>query len=901
MDPPTESDLPANESGSSTRPIRHYESEQMKEYRKKIYDIWTFHSLEEDSCNFIKWKKFFQGLPSTNFKQWDKFLNRYPDLKKLLESLKDEDDGSFEDEYSNVQKQLQHERGKAQTEANKLLTELNAVVKEGGKTFCGLETSPLNLETRKFFKEGSKYQYQPNVREYLLNGFPDVLKKDYCCPEPVTTKKKDKNRNSKHNLTEDQDNESKGVITVVRMFQELSLEGQTPSPMFILTNYQFPNIMKYVKDVKVSSQIGEFDIIVLSKWYSCFFIGEIKACKRSATNLTKCIFEANDQLFKYYAIIQETFRDRPDILELPVYDFIVIPFVDRCTLKKTMSKEFDDRKVLTEDDLQDQEAFTNWLGRTFPQVSGVGQHSSMDDDQYYTIVERFAGIGSEVEKTPPQTKTKEEGNFLFRNQKLTCVQEELVKSTHHLLAIAGDYGTGKSLTLVRRAIRFIECAQGSDIKVVMVSFADVAVSGKYVDKCSPEHMVHHLQHLLQKKNHEYIQVKTFSSFVGKCNSEASKEDSLESQEACLKVLTDAVETELKAGNLSLHLLFDEVPHNLVSQQYFKDFFKWLNEKKERVSVSMTIATHSYRVFNKDNSLVREVLPKDCMYGYLGKVQRTPRRVFNLQKEISSYCGDHHESELDNLWGGSMPLLYRVPDCSCLTENQAPFKPEPLSTPCVEGRLKCTLKQLFQDLQIIDEIGNVKKKDWPGKVVIIISAVSCPNLESQICGLLEQCCQQLKIRIKNELSVDTSYSNGDNTSQDDGQRSASVGDEILLTKETYYIGCERHVVICIDLNAMKHWFNGSRIAYSALAVSRSLSDYVHLTFQEEEASKMFKTNLKANEGLMSSEEINEAFRKSQEGKGCLQTVLDKQVIEEKRVNKPAEICNSNQLTFHAACN
>lgn len=742
--------------------------------------------------------------------------------------------------------------------------------------------SPLDLKDKKVIKGNRKLadDFQRVVRAKLLEKHPDIETRVTCIPPLIETNREAESRNRFQ-----PENEAEGIIRVVKMFQTILHDNDEGTPAVILTRYKFDDFLKYVRGVETTHKKCDFDVLVLTK--HGFITGEIKACKYDGTNLKRNIYKGQRQSSKCCMALKELFRDRPDITGVPVYKFIATPFVDRETLlqRDVASKESPRCKMgenlLTSNDLQSDDSFKKWFCKVFPKFR---ERHNMEDEQYLTIVERFIGFGSVFEEIPLEKVMKAEGNRHFC-PRLTEKQQEIVEADDRFVAVAGDYGTGKSLTSVKRADRLVNNPT-ENVDVIMVTCNDISVSGELVDESLPRHMVNHLGSLLSSNSHQpdrnsersidpRIQFETFSSFIGESN---CKQDSHSES-----ILVKAVESELKKDrDTKLHLLLDEVPLNVLLNPCFTRFSEWLSEEApERLSVWLTISTHSYRYWiNSDDSTS---WLKECVasfnpsfeFFYLEEVQRTPKLVYHLQKAISEYCGDSHATEFSRwAWEGSKPCLYRVPSCNCLRES-CPRESRPLECSCAKERFVHTLGAIFKRLGLMDNSGKVKSKEsWPGKVVIILSNVESGKLEKVLLNLVEDSCNQLGVRIRNEL-----HREPDEASDQD--RKEGEGDEILLTRDTYYVGCERHIVICVDPNAMKHWFNQSRIAYTSLVISRTLSAYIHLTFQDEEANQMFKMNMEAvMEGCSekSNGKIHEALQQSKQNK-CVQTLLDENVIEE----------------------
>ncbi|KAJ8033550.1 hypothetical protein HOLleu_23829 [Holothuria leucospilota] len=760
-------------------------------------------------------------------------------------------------------------------------------------------------------------------------------------------------------------------------------------PIIILADYKFENFLRDVKDVVgqggcISRQKGDFDLIVIIPQMG-IFLGQFKDTKEDGCNFKRYICKAAVQCQKDKPVFSEMFRDKISMFDLPIYEFIGVPHVsketldERCNFTQCPSYSY----ILTKDDLQDRACFKSWIQKRLGEGVEFSDDWIISEEQYWTLLERFIGFGSQVDDIGPYPKLI--GDQCF-NIPLTDEQRRLINTNtddKQYMTLAGDYGTAKSLLLISKALKIAreiyDRNNRREGKIKIIACSDICISGEFLDMQFPDHGKHHLQKLLKDQYKNIISVETFRSFT-----QAESHD-LSGQKG-VDLLIKAILQKLK-DDPDLYLMFDEVPAHFVEKlQCYKDV---LSEYWQSVNmVWLVVGTNSYRV-RYDGSVLWNI--EDCKpspkfeHMYLSKVLRSPRKVFHLCEKISKCSGDDHQGSLINFYEGPQPLLFRVPPCGC-SEGKHINGPSgnqvesiPLKFACMSDRLFVTLKAIFCEIGIYKN-GNIVD-EWPGKVAMLVSGAEDETLFNDLHSMLIQCCKNFEgLCVRDTLIVRKKQGKGDNKSSDQGNHGTSQGvccrvysdtiigeeggaslfgkgsmddnqdtnhenqvkgscegtssldsepgsdrdgvlgvvgkemaegcsgghnckkrkgpdgldyeqnttvedksdvnsPEILLTRETHFVGCESHVVICIDLNAMKHWFKNTKVGYSTLTVSRCLSQYIHLTWHEEEAAVMFEMNVKALDEdleIVDRKNLKEAAKEP----STLEYLLQEAVIKEK---------------------
>ncbi|KAJ8033549.1 hypothetical protein HOLleu_23828 [Holothuria leucospilota] len=565
----------------------------------------------------------------------------------------------------------------------------------------------------------------------------------------------------KRERDEERHGEIESIDKVAQSFIEFAKHsGNTMKPLVIIAKYLVEDFLKYVGDVGgcVTKEKGDFDILILSPQLGVL-CGEIKATTDDACNLLRRMCAASVQCQKCKSIFQEMFRDKIDMYDIPVHGFIALPFVSRGALHFGSKGESRNRQsklqdcplssnILTEEDMESKQNFISWLENMHGGAVDTSDEWVMTKDQYWTLLERFVGFGSKAQIVSYPKHINDIGDRCFHIP-LTDDQRDLVNqkgTEYRFLTLAGDYGTGKSLILVKRAINVAREINGNEDrkgKVIIIACSDICVDGEYLDRKFPEHTVHHLQRLWGSQYDNIISLETFGSFTKAASPDLSGAKGMD-------LLKNAISGS-KDKNSELHLMFDEVPAKFVEKMQSPECQEIFSECLQSVkTLWLVVGSHSYRVWRNSSTdrYVKHCIPSSRFrHVYLNKVLRSPKSVFRVSQEISKQCDDDHQGFLRNDCFGEKPMLFRVPKCSCegsrgISRHES-RESNPLQCVCIEKRLTLTLKAIFQKIGIF--VGDRVVEDggkWPGKVTMLTFGVEDDNLFRDLHSLLIKCCKNI---------------------------------------------------------------------------------------------------------------------------------------------------------------
>ncbi|PIK51417.1 hypothetical protein BSL78_11694 [Apostichopus japonicus] len=798
----------------------------------------------------------------------------------------------------------------------------------------------------------------------------DLLNETFCYPLVINKKRrksydkrKEKGSQQKKGIERDRKRKSfdkcsgmlgekQAIDAIAQTLQRWSKVHEVP--LCILTNYKYSDINNGEGHKSITLSTGEIDIVIFSRHLGIILI-EVKAIHAAGTNLKKGLRKAKEQLEKDERVMFEMNRDWLGDKNIPVTLLLALPYTHCSRLRNIGLCHLDSSRIITKCDLLQVKTDVRKLDK-FIGIPKTNEFSIQDND-YCRLVERFYGLTHMIEAPYLLSKgIRAVGSEMFCNL-LTEDQWTILNSENiPYQALAGDYGTGKSLMLVLKAreiakekIRKKE--KRAHKSVFMVSCTDITVDGEHINLDQPDLSMRHLKKLTGSES------KASPSYFDHIEYFMAK-DFLESTPN-LKPGIDLAQTlgaaiQCRASEMSeLHFFFDEIPLNLLTK--FKEFLEELVKNKEGNKLGnsiktfwFSIATHSFRVDvknNQDPDWVQSECPKNFNFMYLRQNLRVPFNTKKLHKLFEESMSDGHvDTEMGDIPPGPRPLLYRVPKCVCrMTSAEYVTNPNVncLNCDCSQIRMTQTLSRLFIKLGVLTVRDQLTAKDkWPGSIVILLTAVTDSKCEKEASKLLIESCKKLNILVEDKICTTsiamTTLTEEKDTCQKQDQekdlarvdnqnlhvphvltRSLSTGSDnaldflegsnistkpkdeskttqstpikpnILLTNETAFIGCEAWVLIYVDLNAMLHSFSSSKLGFTTCAISRCLSQYVHLTWHDEEAKSTFKKLMESEtyKSIVTDSEIEQALNNRPT---TLEMFLEQHGIDEEKVELPAEM-------------
>ncbi|XP_071836836.1 uncharacterized protein [Apostichopus japonicus] len=538
-------------------------------------------------------------------------------------------------------------------------------------------------------------------------------------------------------------------------------------PLCILTNYKYSDINNgegHKSITLITLSKGEIDIVIFSRHLGIILI-EVKAIHAAGTNLKKGLRKAKEQLEKDEWVMFEMNRDWLGDKNIPVTLLLALPYTHCSRLRNIGLCHLDSSRIITKCDLLQVKTDVRKLDK-FIGIPKTNEFSIQDND-YCRLVERFYGLTHMIEAPYLLSKgIRAVGSEMFFSL-LTEDQKTLLKSENiPYQALAGDYGTGKSLMLVFKAREIAKekiqkNERNAHKSVFMVSCTDITVDGEHINLDQPDLSMRHLKKLTGSES------KAGRSYFDHIEYFMAK-DFLESTPN-LKPGIDLAQTlgaaiQCRASEMSeLHIFLDEIPLNLLTK--FKEFLEELVKDKEGSKLGksiktfwFSIATHSFRVDvknNQDPDWVQSECPESFNFMYLRQNLRVPFNTKKLHKLFEESMSDGHvDTEMGDIPPGPRPLLYRVPKCVCrITSSESVTNPNVncLNCDCSQIRMTETLRRLFIKLGVLTVRDQLTTKDkWPGSIVMLLTAVTDSKCEKEASKLLIESCNKLNIFVEDKI-------------------------------------------------------------------------------------------------------------------------------------------------------
>ncbi|XP_071816506.1 uncharacterized protein [Apostichopus japonicus] len=548
--------------------------------------------------------------------------------------------------------------------------------------------------------------------------------------------------------------------------------------MFMFGGYEYKSFLANLTSIPYQlsrSEEGEFDILIICQQIGLIIV-EVKSTfikdaiveihenrtapndvSQQLKNTLEQLLKGWKQLMKGNFIAREMNRDLSFVKHIPASAFLVVPNISKSGLDNIKICQHHRRYIVCRDDLS---VIHSWLDNRFPCLRRKDCQNVLTKDQYRTLVSRFVGHASAVVVETETIKST--------NNKMTCLfmnpeQESIVcnKSTRAL--IFGDYGTGKSLVLMQKALSLGKPPFTNDkrIRAHIISCADVS-NFKSCYGLRSSHQAKALKSLIgEKQQAEHMicygsflefHTKALGTYDGRVNFDV---------DMVIKALSNLVTGQRKdeeakiKENVEHHFFFDEFPiQPLKNDGLHKLFSFWddFNEKilrdqqtnmlREPCYLWLSVATHSLGVAPDEDPYeklknVLPSLPERLLYCYLNKVMRVPGTFYNMIRKIETFIDKGHGgySDLGHSVGGIMPRLYRLPQRQCEDGETLGCECE-----CSRKRLTKVLKQIMDSL---DEVEGTPKL----QITLMLYYVMSSNMFERIRQLLEDVCNDLSIKLE----------------------------------------------------------------------------------------------------------------------------------------------------------
>ncbi|XP_071116718.1 uncharacterized protein [Haliotis cracherodii] len=249
-------------------------------------------------------------------------------------------------------------------------------------------------------------------------------------------------------------------------------------PAFIVTQYHYDNLSKKTYEGK-----GEHDVLIIHYRFGLLCI-QVKSClAKSVGALKEPIDTGLNQCKKDLDFIEKEF---PHLSRLSKTCILALPntSTEMVCQFRNYEKCLEQHEVLCLDhlpnpesdfesqSLQKQQLAEWWKRFTTQRLSGFDSH-----DDYRGIIERYVGCYSTV-TIPKPRQTKRPGNTLgecvaevgnrYMTIVLTPTQIRINNSDVKRLIIRGNYGSGKTVLLILKAVKLLKAEQ----KVAVISMSD---------------------------------------------------------------------------------------------------------------------------------------------------------------------------------------------------------------------------------------------------------------------------------------------------------------------------------------------------------------------------------------------------------------------------------------------
>ncbi|PIK49801.1 hypothetical protein BSL78_13303 [Apostichopus japonicus] len=447
---------------------------------------------------------------------------------------------------------------------------------------------------------------------------------------------------------------------------------------------------------------------------------------------------------------------------------------------------------------------------------------AMTTSQYRDLFGRYIGPASSAKYRTRSDAISKVGSKVSK-LKLTAEQEEILTNAPPLNILLGDFGTGKSLLVIKKA----KSLASSGI-VYVISFAAVSDgTGKVREE--EDNCVDFLKDMLSKDGTGAENEIHITSFLKHIKDIESRE-SIKFPELPFQLTPDFLcavirITVQRHPSHTVHFLLDELPLCIGKSKGGWNHLEAFLKDNTSMTVWMTISCCSYALKKgEDFSCLYEHLPGSFEKSILTQCMRTSRNGFKLVQAVRKFKGDGLFSitKPGNAIDGPIPIWYELTSCECLRTGEDPLSL--YGCRCVGvHRLKNILRSIGG--------GDVHGINWNDVAIILHDTYH--KMTQFLARAVEEACDSWSIDVNYKVSSVAKRSEGLGTANaENGSKGA-----VTLVDFWSYKGNEKKAVVYIDpyggplvWNITSRWHGYQDVAGT---LSRALAQIFYVTWPKEE--------------------------------------------------------------------
>ncbi|KAJ8044092.1 hypothetical protein HOLleu_11459 [Holothuria leucospilota] len=571
--------------------------------------------------------------------------------------------------------------------------------------------------------------------------------------------------------------------------------GDLELDMFIFTNYKYSD---YLKNVAIATDIdGKHDIVVISRDLGVIFIQVSSSMGKSRKVAKQQLQKKTQQLMKDKLVFLESNRDLSEVTsKIPLYQLAAFPNFRREFVLLDVCRGHS-QSFLTKECFYSDNIFV-----TLNEKISIPSEPCLSEKDYQYLCSRYVGIAS-----TDNTRTALDGiktTFkILKKAFLTSEQRQILDmdDINSCIVLTGDCGTGKSLMLTQKALRF---AKNENCKPILVSCADLQRFGGLQTTFGNDTRGHLS---IQKEILDKLDpnIATFSIKYAEDQS-AIQQSFIEMFVSMLRGFTQGME--------KVHILLDELPFITV-----KENPSIFNSLLESIPAECHLWLSTTTVSSTEEELLENLVskqncgPRRFKLFHLDKIMRMPEIVVNLYSSIQEFIGGQSSNKaIGHVVMGPKPMLFSLDVCSCKELDEAS-----LTCLCTKLRL---IKALRNIMKVVGDIEHDRISFY------IHSITRLQEMFELLSDVMKTLNFSLKWWFEKESNDTESFS--------------------VLTENAHW-RCESAIVISVDPLGMNHWEDGvgDRAIHTSV-FSRCLSQYIHLVWPKQEAAELFNVELNSLE-------------------------------------------------------